>query len=141
MPRSSIPDFSYLTKSELPLLKKMKQVGEETIANLKSSDPSLSNMEFKIGFHSVPSMRQLHLHVISTDMSSESLKNKKHWNSFTTEFFVPFDDFFEKLEMNGNVKFDEDAREELLKGQMKCHVCGSLLKDMREVRKHVDMHF
>lgn len=29
-----------------------------------------------VGFHSVPSMARLHLHVISTDMDSPALKNK-----------------------------------------------------------------
>ncbi|KAL6278173.1 hypothetical protein ACE6H2_021774 [Prunus campanulata] len=34
-----------------------------------------------------PSMRQLHLHVISQDFNSTHLKNKEHWNSFNTDFF------------------------------------------------------
>ncbi len=34
---------------------------------------------FWAGFHAVPSMRQLHCHVISADLSSERMKNKKHW--------------------------------------------------------------
>lgn len=45
--------------------------------------------DFKIGYHAEPSMQQLHLHVISMDFNSPSLKTKKHWNSFNTEFFVP----------------------------------------------------
>lgn len=44
--------------------------------------------DFKIGYHAEPSMQQLHLHVISTDFNSTSLKTKKHWNSFNTDFFV-----------------------------------------------------
>ena len=28
------------------------------------------------------------MHVISQDFDSPSLKNKKHWNSFTTPYFV-----------------------------------------------------
>lgn len=31
---------------------------------------------------------QVHLHVISQDFDSPCLKNKKHWNSFTTEYFI-----------------------------------------------------
>jgi len=31
---------------------------------------------------------QLHMHVISQDFNSASLKTKKHWNSFTTEYFI-----------------------------------------------------
>ena len=43
---------------------------------------------FKIGYHASPSMHRLHLHVISTDYDSPSLKTKVHWNSFTTPFFL-----------------------------------------------------
>lgn len=35
-----------------------------------------------MGFHPVPSMEHLHLHVISDDLCSPSMKNKKHYNSF-----------------------------------------------------------
>jgi hypothetical protein len=31
---------------------------------------------------------QIHLHVISQDFDSVCLKNKKHWNSFTTDYFI-----------------------------------------------------
>lgn len=41
-----------------------------------------------IGYHAVPSMQRLHLHVISTDFVSPCLKTKYHWNSFTTPFFL-----------------------------------------------------
>jgi aprataxin len=44
-----------------------------------------------LGFHSVPSMRRLHLHVISRDFDAPSLKTKRHWNSFTTPFFLDVD--------------------------------------------------
>ena len=30
----------------------------------------------------------LHMHVISQDFNSPCLKTKKHWNSFTTSYFV-----------------------------------------------------
>lgn len=30
----------------------------------------------------------VHLHVISQDFDSPCLKNKKHWNSFTTGYFI-----------------------------------------------------
>lgn len=43
---------------------------------------------FKVGYHAVPSLNRLHLHVISKDFESLFLKTKKHWNSFNTEFFI-----------------------------------------------------
>lgn len=33
-------------------------------------------------------LSHVHLHVISQDFDSPCLKNKKHWNSFTTDYFV-----------------------------------------------------
>lgn len=34
------------------------------------------------------SYSHVHLHVISQDFDSPCLKNKKHWNSFTTDYFI-----------------------------------------------------
>jgi hypothetical protein len=45
----------------------------------------------------VPSIPQLHLHVISQDFDSPSLKNKKHWNSFTTAYFIDMDDVLQQV--------------------------------------------
>lgn len=49
--------------------------------------------EIVVGVHSVPSMHHLHVHVMSRDMHSEKMKHRKHYLSFTTEFFVPLEDF------------------------------------------------
>lgn len=49
--------------------------------------------EIRVGVHSVPSMNHLHVHVLSRDMHSERMKHRKHYNSFTTDFFVPLEDF------------------------------------------------
>ncbi|KUI56719.1 Aprataxin-like protein [Cytospora mali] len=49
--------------------------------------------EVKVGVHARPSMNHLHVHVMSRDMHSEKMKHRKHYNSFTTVFFVPLEDF------------------------------------------------
>lgn len=49
------------------------------------------NEFIRAGVHSIPSMANLHIHVISQDFVLPSMKNKKHYNSFTTAFFVDFD--------------------------------------------------
>ncbi|KAE8388655.1 aprataxin-like protein [Aspergillus alliaceus] len=49
--------------------------------------------EIMCGIHAHPSMNHLHVHVISVDRYSDRLKHKKHYNSFSTPFFVPIDDF------------------------------------------------
>lgn len=78
--KESIPSIFALNKSHLPLLKHMKSVADKLC--------KMYNDTFKIGYHSVPSMQRLHMHIISDDFISPCLKTKIHWNSFTTEFFL-----------------------------------------------------
>lgn len=82
LPKKNINNIFKLDKSHLPLLRHMEDVARKVTA-------SNDEVTFKIGYHSVPSMQRLHLHVISDDMVSPSLKSKTHWNSFTTKFFIP----------------------------------------------------
>ncbi|KAI9828805.1 MAG: aprataxin-like protein [Thelocarpon impressellum] len=49
--------------------------------------------EVKVGVHAHPSMRHLHVHVLSVDHVSECLRKRSHYNSFTTPFLVPLDAF------------------------------------------------
>ncbi|KAI5298183.1 aprataxin-like protein [Ascosphaera atra] len=49
--------------------------------------------ELQIGIHSGPSMNNLHVHVMSVDRCGPCLKHRKHYNSFSTPFFVPLRDF------------------------------------------------
>ncbi|KAI5967682.1 HNT3 [Candida margitis] len=51
----------------------------------------LRNTFIKAGVHSIPSLNNLHIHVITQDFHSPKMKNKKHYNSFTTKFFVDFE--------------------------------------------------
>ncbi|KIH86957.1 histidine triad nucleotide-binding protein [Sporothrix brasiliensis 5110] len=46
-----------------------------------------------VGVHARPSMSHLHVHVFSRDMHSEKVRHRKHYNSFTTPFLVPLDEF------------------------------------------------
>ncbi|KAK8189405.1 HIT-like domain-containing protein [Phyllosticta capitalensis] len=45
------------------------------------------------GIHAHPSMRHLHIHVLSPDRYSPCLKHRNHYNSFSTPFLVPLDAF------------------------------------------------
>ncbi|KAK9422107.1 hypothetical protein SUNI508_05115 [Seiridium unicorne] len=49
--------------------------------------------EVKVGIHAHPSMNDLHVHVISRDMSSECMRHRKHYNSFNTPFLIDVTDF------------------------------------------------
>src|SRR5690242_15564062 len=48
----------------------------------------------KVGMHAAPSLKQVHVHIISTDFNSVSLTTKKHWISFThAGFFLDLSTF------------------------------------------------
>ncbi len=140
-------------------------------------DPS--TVAFKLGFHAVPSMAQLHLHVVSQvgctaapgqrcdgnsvcccrtgrtgrrsadhagllslachqDFDSPSLKNKKHWNSFTSAFFLPIAAVEEQLARRGSVELmspEEERR--LLALDLRCHGCGAPHKSMPKLKQHI----
>jgi aprataxin len=93
---------------------------------------------WRAGFHSVPSMAQLHLHVISTDYDSPCLKTKRHWNSFTSSFFLQLDDVIAALQGTaGGVAVDAAAAEALLHQGLACHRCGVALKNMPALKEHL----
>lgn len=56
----------------------------EKIADLKNF--------IQVGFHTIPSLSNLHIHVITKDFNSPKMKHKKHYNSFTTSFFINYKD-------------------------------------------------
>ncbi|OCK93110.1 HIT-like protein [Cenococcum geophilum 1.58] len=72
------------------------------------------------GVHAHPSMSHLHIHIISCDRFSPCLKNRKHYNSFNTGFFVPIEDF--PLD-DADVRW-HPGREGYLREDMKCWRCG-----------------
>lgn len=73
-----------LTPASLPKLREMHSLGRRICAWLQAG----GRHEHRLGYHAVPSIPHLHLHLISTDLSSEKLTKRTHWNSFTTDFFV-----------------------------------------------------
>ena len=83
--------------------------------------------------------RRRHLHLISTDLDSDSLKNKKHWNSFATRFLIPPDALVAQLEgPEGRLVTRGHAAEEAsLKEEMRCPVSGEALRNMPAVKARV----
>ncbi|KAF6067025.1 Scavenger mRNA decapping enzyme C-term binding family protein [Candida albicans] len=65
--------------------------------NDKSQLSEFRNTFIKAGVHSIPSLNNLHVHVITQDFHSPRMRNKKHYNSFTTKFFVPFEELNPEL--------------------------------------------
>lgn len=85
-------------------------------------------------FVQVPSMQQLHLHVISQDFDSIHLKNKKHWNSFTTPFFLDSVDVIKELEETGNITLKD---EKSLGMELRCHRCRSVHPNIPRLKSHI----
>ncbi|XP_061178460.1 aprataxin-like [Saccostrea echinata] len=134
MPKENIPNLKSLKKENIDLLKHMHEKGKEM------AEKSDADLKFRLGYHAVPSMSQLHLHVISQDFDSPCLKNKKHWNSFTTEYFVDSEEIIKELEKNGKVVKDVASSQELLKKDLRCHVCKKEMKTIPALKTHIKEH-
>ncbi|KAF9543245.1 hypothetical protein EC957_001042 [Mortierella hygrophila] len=101
-------------------------------------------LDFKMGFHVIPSMRQLHLHVISQDFCSPYLRNAQHWNSFNTRFFIPPEEVIKTIREKGS--FQKTAEELNTYGRMKkitmvCNQCSQAIKSVPMLHHHLSDHF
>nr|XP_014353765.1 PREDICTED: aprataxin isoform X2 [Latimeria chalumnae]XP_014353766.1 PREDICTED: aprataxin isoform X2 [Latimeria chalumnae] len=133
LPWKPIPSLKAVRPEDLELLRHMHQVGEKLVQDCPGQT------HFRMGYHAVPSMSHIHLHVISQDFDSPCLKNKKHWNSFTTEYFLESQDVIEMVEKNGKVSV-KDGISELLKLPLRCHVCKQQQSSLPQLKEHVKTH-
>ncbi|KAJ3417471.1 hypothetical protein HDV05_003335 [Chytridiales sp. JEL 0842] len=99
-----------------------------------------ASLNFRFGFHAVPSMKQLHLHVISDDMVSPCMKKIHHWNSFTTRFFLPFEDVRQRLFEEGRIEINKSEYEMLLKAPLVCNKCQRQLANIPTLKSHLEDH-
>ncbi|XP_023274266.1 aprataxin isoform X3 [Seriola lalandi dorsalis] len=136
LPWQSIPSLKALREEHCDLVKHMQQVADQMIEQC----PDASSLHFRTGYHAIPSMSHVHLHVISQDFDSPCLKNKKHWNSFTTDYFIESHDVIEMLDTNGRVTVKEGANE-LLKLPLRCHMCRKELPTIPALKDHLKSHF
>lgn len=137
LPKEHITSLSSLTAKHIDLLKHMDERSQSFIKRLVDKNP---NLEFRYGYHAVPSMNQLHMHIISQDFDSSFLKTKKHWNSFTSDFFIDSQRIIDMLKTQGKIEFDRTKFEHLLKSDLRCHKCGCSLKTMPALKVHIKTH-
>lgn len=83
LPKEDVSSLKGIKNDHLRLLNHMEATAKRLIKEERHECRT-----FKIGYHAEASMFRLHLHVISDDMNSPSVKTKKHWNSFNTDFFL-----------------------------------------------------
>ncbi|KAF3422269.1 hypothetical protein E2986_05837 [Frieseomelitta varia] len=135
IPKADIPSLWHIKKENEDLLIHMHCVAEDLTRQHKES-------EFLIGYHAVPSMQRLHLHVISTDFNSPCLKTKYHWNSFTTPFFLHSTDICNQLREKGELKkLKSEESAQHLSIPLKCHKCPTTPKNMPDLKRHLLAHF
>lgn len=96
------------------------------------------------GFHAVPSMEHVHLHVISSDLYSPNLKNKKHYNSFHPKlgFFLHLDEVMSWFEAEPSYfsrmsQLKPSQYEHLLKEPLCCWRCVKEFKNMPLLKAHL----
>ncbi|TPX30073.1 hypothetical protein SeMB42_g07986 [Synchytrium endobioticum] len=137
MPRIQIDGPNSLIACHIPFVEKIKQKALKLTSIIQSE--SSDHIEFRMGFHAVPSMKQLHLHVISTDFKSERLKHRKHWVSFTSGFFKDVDEVLAILRKDGRVYFDKEEYEDIIKtAPLRCHKCHKDQKTMPALKRHLE---
>lgn len=142
IPKANKPNLKDLGAEDVKLLKHMKDVGESLIAKVQreKKDEGPKQVKFRMGYHAVPSMQQVHMHVISQDFDAPRLKNKKHWNSFTSAFFLEVDWVIGELESKGCIRIDKARYEAMLKEPLKCHVCSAAQTNMPRLKAHIKQH-
>ena len=88
--------------------------------------------DIKIGVHKGPSMSNLHIHLISRDMHGACLRNRGHYNSFNTQFFIPLDSF--PLQDD-----DERLHTHHIRNDMKCWRCGKNFRhQFKKLKDHLE---
>mgnify|MGYP003316833846 CR=1 FL=1 len=80
----------------------------------------------RVGYHARPSLEPLHVHIISIDLDSEFIKQKKHFLSFATDRFVDAA-VVERAIENGALA---DALESRDGESGACHRCGAATRNL-----------
>ncbi|XP_028910891.1 nucleolar and coiled-body phosphoprotein 1-like isoform X4 [Ornithorhynchus anatinus] len=94
--KEPISGLEAVTKEHIKLVKHMQAVGWKLIEGCAASD----HFQFRTGFHTLPNIRHIPLHVISPDFISSRLKDK---NYFNIKCFLDSQDVIKILENDGKV--------------------------------------
>ncbi|KAG8800102.1 hypothetical protein FRC18_008114 [Serendipita sp. 400] len=147
---------------------RLQQDSKQIIEDIEDEMIRLHGFKWKIwtGFHAVPSMEHLHMHIISSDFISPSLKNKKHYNSFHPKlgFFLHLHDVLEWFEGDDEVyqsvssnqsealtrltcvskqmsRLPSSEYERLLKEDLSCWRCKVSQKNIPTLKAHLEVEW
>ena len=136
LPRVPLNGPDELRPEHEPLLRHMVELAHWLAPRLRAQHPGLPPL--RCGFHAVPSMHHLHLHLISIDFDSGDMKRPRHWHIFNTAYFVPPHEWMAQLRAHGRVHVDVAAEKARAKSQeMRCPLTGSVVRTMGDVRRHL----
>lgn len=134
VPKQEIGSVTDLSTTHLELLEHMHHVAESLISRIHTKEP---NLPFKFGYHAVPSLKQLHMHVVSQDFSSPRMRTQHHWNTFNTEYFMPSSLVLETIRQCGHIEVESDFYEALLSLSMKCCFCERTYQNLDSLKEHL----
>ncbi|XP_050079247.1 aprataxin-like [Anopheles maculipalpis] len=136
LPWRDIDSVYDLSSGDTALLQDMYDLG------LKAIDTTgLTGDRFDYGYHMKPSMRRLHLHVISKDYHSHCLSHRYHWNAFNTEFLIKHEDVVEKLREQGCVERPSlHYIMQLLETPLRCNQCTFRPANFAKLKLHLKQH-
>ena len=66
------------------------------------------------------------MHILSIDFVSQCLKNKKHWNSFNSKYFINVDEIIDHLRVYQSLDDllpKNEMIEKYIKSDLKCNQC------------------
>jgi aprataxin len=137
LPKEKVMSISELRSHHLPLLRHLHRVAMHVVSCIRKQAGAGNCEGFRVGYHSVPSLKLLHLHIISADFDSACLKNKKHWNSFQPPFFLDSVHVQERLAAQGKVEVDRQGAEAMLKAPLTSHRTSEVLKNIPTLKEHL----
>ncbi|ORY89390.1 hypothetical protein BCR35DRAFT_317308 [Leucosporidium creatinivorum] len=147
LPSSDLVNLVALRKSDhaVEVLKALKKQADEVKAMIEDEMMKKDGWVWpiKMGFHAVESMRHVHMHVISSDMISDRLKNKKHYNSFhpTLGLFLHYDDVLEQCELGQNDFPPKSHFESLEKEALVSFYTDEEFKTIPKLKEHLVAQF
>ncbi|KAF2358812.1 Transposase type 1 [Trinorchestia longiramus] len=135
LPHLSLSSLKSLTSEHVSLLDHMHAEAK------KFTEAKHPRINFRLGYHAIPSMAQVHMHVISDDFDSPCLKTKKHWNSFNTKYFVDSEQVISDLRTDGRVReCPASDGKRLLETPLRCHKCSFQPANVPKLKQHILTH-
>ncbi|KAI0540051.1 HIT domain-containing protein [Xylaria digitata] len=94
--------------------------------------------ELLVGVHAHPSMNDLHVHVLSRDMVSQNMRNRKHYLSFNTPFLIDVADF----PLAADDPRRKPGRGGVFERDLQCWRCGKNFgNQFKKLKAHLDEEF